>query len=111
MNVLTAVLIGAILSSGCSVTGHYRAEGPCQGFRTDPDACERAYANSLVVGKIKLGQPLAEVRGLMGRDPERREASAGSEAWWYLTDYANQIYTIVVFRQGSVSEIRQSSAQ
>jgi hypothetical protein len=44
----------------------------------------------------------------MGRGPERHEASADSEVWSYLTDYTNQILTVIVFKQGAVVEIKHA---
>jgi hypothetical protein len=107
-----ALLVCALLLvSGCSVSGKYRGQGPCRGFHTDPQACERAYENSLVAGKVQIGQSPTEVRAIMGRDPERREASGESAVWSYLTDYTNQILTVIVFRQGVVVEIKQVNAR
>ena len=104
-----SIVIGILAISGCSVSGKYRDSGPCEGFHTDPAACERAYANSLVAGKIQLGQTSSEVRGIMGRNPERREVTAESESWSYLTDYTAQSLTVIVFKQGVVTEIKQGS--
>jgi hypothetical protein len=106
-----ALVVGVIIASGCSLSSNYRSDGPCQGFHQNPQACERAHGNSLAVGKVQVGQPLATVRSAMGRDPERREANAESEVWWYLTDYGSQIYTGIVFKQGVVAEIKQSSVR
>jgi hypothetical protein len=101
--------VGILVISGCAVSGKYRSEGSCQGFHTDPAACERAYANGLVAGKIQIGQTHSEVRAIMGRDPERREATTEFDSWSYLTDYSNQGLTVIVFKQGVVAEIRQAS--
>lgn len=103
------VIVSALVASGCSVSGKYRGEGPCKGFHKNPQACERAYENSLVAGQVQLGQSRTEVRATMGRDPEQREATADSEKWSYLTDYENQILMVIVFKQGIVVEIKQES--
>ena len=103
--------VGILVISGCSVSGKYRSEGPCEGFHKDPAACERAYANSSVAAKIQIGQAPSEVRTIMGHDPERREATAASESRSYLTDYTNQVFTVIVFEQGVVVEIKQASAR
>ena len=110
---LLRVTVGVIiiLMAGCSVSGKYRGEGPCRGFHKDPQACERAYENSLVAGKVQIGQSSTEVRAIMGRDPERREATATSDVWSYLTDYTNQILTVIVFKQGVVVEIKQANVR
>ena len=101
------VVVSALFASGCSVSGKYRGDGPCKGFHQNPQACERAYENSLVAGKVQIGQSRTEVRATMGRDPEQREATADSEEWSYLTDYADQILMVIVFKQGIVVKIKQ----
>jgi hypothetical protein len=97
-----------LLLTSCGISGHYESSGPCKGFHTDQQACQRAAENSSVIGKVKVGQPLAEVRQIMGKDPERREASSESETWSYLTDYMAHLMTVIVFRNGLVSEIKQA---
>jgi hypothetical protein len=105
---LRGLLLASFLPlAACGVSGHYESEGPCKGFHKDQQACKRAAENSSVVGKVRMGQPLAEVRAVMGKDPERRDASADSETWSYLTDYMNHLMTAIVFKNGVVSEIRQ----
>jgi len=99
--------VSSVLTS-CGVSGHYESEGPCKGFHTDQQACQRAADNSKVIGKVNLGQPLAEVRQIMGKDPERREVSSESETWSYLTDYMAHVMTVIVFKSGLVSEIKQA---
>ena len=96
------VLIGA-----CSVSGKYRSDGPCEGFNKDPEACERAAANSLVIGKVQLGQTPKEVREIMETDPEHREANEGIETWGYRTNYNDRLFTGIVFESGKVKTIKQ----
>lgn len=103
------VIVSALFASGCSVSGKYRGDGPCKGFHKDPQICERAHESSLVAGKVKIGQSLAEVRAIMGHDPEQREATADTEEWSYLTDYTDNIIMVIVFKQGIVTQIKQSS--
>lgn len=91
---------------GCSISGHYRSEGPCKGFHKDQQACERAVANSSVIGKVKLGQSLEEVRRIMGKDPERREVSKQSETWGYITSYNDHLFTTITFKNGIVTGIK-----
>ena len=110
MFVRTIFIASALIASGCSVSGKYRGDGPCQGFHKDPQACERAHENSQVAGKVQIGQSPSEVRSVMGRDPERREAKAGSEVWSYLTDYTNDILMVIYFSNGAVVEIKQVNA-
>jgi len=108
MQRIAVTLIGALLTAGCALSGHYEGSGPCEGFHKDLQACERAYKNSLVIGKVKIGQSPEEVRAVMGRDHERREATAETESWGYLTNYADQLLTTISFRNGRVTELRQA---
>jgi hypothetical protein len=57
---------------------------------------------------VKLGQSLAEVRQIMGKDPERREVTSDIETWGFLTDYMGQLLTLIDFKNGVVVEIRQA---
>jgi hypothetical protein len=100
-------IVCALFLSGCGVSGNYRYSGPCKGFHKNPQACERASENALVAGKVQIGQSLADVRAIMGRNPEQREATTDSEKWLFLTDYDNQLFMVIVFKQGVVSEIKQ----
>lgn len=95
------------LLSACGVSGHYESSGPCKGFHRDQQACQRAAENSSAIGKVKVGQSFSEVRQIMGKDPERREVSADTETWRYLTDYMAKLLTTIVFKNGAVAEIRQ----
>ena len=99
-------LLSLLFISGCSVSGHYRSEGPCKGFHKDQDACERAVYNSTVIGKVEIGQSIDEVRKIMGRRPEQREATKTSEQWEYLTNYMSHRYTTIIFKNGVVTEIK-----
>ena len=54
--------------------GQMTADGtiyPCHGYKADPQACGDAIYNSAHVGQVALGQTLAEVRTIMGREAER----------------------------------------
>jgi len=99
---------GSLLLSACGVSGHYESSGPCKGFHRDQQACQRAADNSSAIGKVKVGQSLSEVRQVMSKDPERREVSADTETWGYLTDYMARRLTIIVFKNGAVAEIKQA---
>ena len=102
------LVMGSLLLSACAVSGHYESSGPCKGFHRDQQACQRAAENSGSIGKVKIGQSFADVRQIMGKEPERREASLNNETWAYLTDYMAQRLTVIAFKNGSVSEIRQA---
>lgn len=103
-------LVSALFVSGCGVSGNYRSDGPCKGFHKNPRTCERAYENSLVAGKIQIGQSRTDVRATMGHDPEQREATADYEKWSFITDYDNQILMVIIFKQGVVAEIKQTNS-
>ena len=96
------------LINGCGVSGHYRSEGPCQGFHKDQEACERAANNSSVIGNINLGHTLNDVRQIMGKGPEIRKAdsSDSSESWGYRTSYNGNRFTTIIFKNGVVTEIK-----
>ena len=98
-----------VLLSACSVSGKYRGDGPCEGFHKDPEACEGAAANSLVISKVQLGQSPEEVREIMENDPERREVAVGLETWGCRTNYAEKLFTTITFKNGKVSGIKQHS--
>jgi hypothetical protein len=99
-----------LLLSACAATGHYQRSGPCEGWHTDKSGCIRAYDNSLGIGKVELGQSIATVRAVMGRSPERRDASGNVERWSYLTDYDNELMTTITFTNGVVTGIGQTPA-
>ena len=98
-----------LLISACSVSGKYRGEGPCKGFHKDPEACERAAVNSLVIGNVQQGQSPEKVREIMGHYPERREAEKDLETWGYRTNYRERLFTIITFKNGKVTSIKQHS--
>lgn len=73
----------------------------------------RAEENERHVDQIKMGQTLAEVRAIMGKEPERRDARTrfdgkSVEMWSYVTDYARRLDTTIIFLDGRVEEIRAS---
>jgi hypothetical protein len=105
-NALLAIVF--LILTSCSLSGNYESSGPCKGFHQDQPSCLRAADNSSVIGKVKIGHTFSEVRQIMGRYPERREASSESETWSYLTDYMAHLMTAIVFKNGLVSEIKQT---
>ncbi len=71
----------------------------------------RAEENEHHINHIQVGQTLQEVRAIMGKDPERREARARFdgktvEMWSYVTDYARKLDTTIIFVDGRVQELR-----
>jgi hypothetical protein len=101
------LLVVSSLLTACGISGHYESSGPCRGFHTDQLACQRAAENPAVIGKVKVGQSPAEVRQIMGKDPERRQVTTNTETWGYLTDYMDQLLTVIVFKNGTVAGIKQ----
>lgn len=95
----------AMSAGGCQF---HTSSGPCRGWHTDVKACLDAAANSQVIGQVKLGQTTEEVRVIMGKDPERRDASEVMESWSYLTDYEHELLTTIVFKNNVVIEIKQT---
>src|SRR6201999_1578223 len=72
--------------------GQMNADGsiyPCHGYKADPQACGDAIYNSAHIGQVALGQTLAEVRTIMGRDAETRSVSMRDglsvESWGFRT--------------------------
>jgi hypothetical protein len=71
----------------------------------------RAEENERHINQIRVGQTVEEVRAIMGKDPERREARARFdgktvEMWSYVTDYARKLDTTIIFVDGRVQELR-----
>lgn len=71
----------------------------------------RAEENERHINQVRVGQTVAEVRAIMGKEPERREARARFdgktvEMWSYVTDYARRLDTTIIFVDGRVEELR-----
>ena len=81
----------------------------CNSWGTNPQACGEAIYNAPRVAQIQLGQPIAEVRKLMGRQPEQRsltvEGGIEVEVWQYLTDYYDSVVSVITFRGGQVHSL------
>ena len=74
----------------------------------------RAEENRARVARIALGQSIDEVRALMGKEPEKREArlrfdGKKVELWSYVTDYTRKVDSTIIFLDGRVQEIRATS--
>jgi hypothetical protein len=74
----------------------------------------RAEENRSRVTRIALGQSIDEVRTIMGKDPEKREARVRFdgkkvELWTYVTDYTRKVDSTIIFLDGKVQEIRATS--
>lgn len=97
-----------------SPPGEMSADGaitPCHGHKADAQACGNALYNGTRIGKVAIGQSIAEVRRIMGHDPEQRSVQTldghGVESWSYRTDYQGRIVTRIDFRDATVVGIRQ----
>ena len=124
--VALAVVIASV--SGCAAVqrpirdaihppGQMNADGtiyPCHGYKAVPQACGDAIYNSAHIGQVALGQTLAEVRTIMGREAETRSVSTRDgrsvESWGFRTDYDKRITTTIEFVEGKVVAIRQDRA-
>ena len=76
---------------------------PRYAFRT-------ALENQSKIDKIRVGQTLAEVQKIMGKEPERRNMHVrydgiSIEEWSYLTDYIRKLDATITFVGGKVVEI------
>lgn len=87
---------------------------PCHGYKADPQACGDAIYNGARIGQVAIGQSVAEVRTIMGRDAETRSVSVRDgrnvESWGFRTDYERRITTTIEFVEGKVVAIRQDRA-
>ena len=97
--------------------GEMSADGsiyPCHGYKAEPQACGDAIYNGAHIGRVTLGQTIAEVRAIMSRDAETRSASVRDgrsvESWGFRTDYEKRITTTIEFVEGKVVAIRQDRA-
>jgi len=71
----------------------------------------RAESNRQHIDQVVVGQSLADVRQIMGKDPEKREVRARFdgktvEFWSYVTDYGRRLDSTITFIDGKVQEIR-----
>jgi len=81
----------------------------CTEHRVNPQACGEALYNAPRVAKVNLGQSVAEVRQIMGRDPEERlvriQDGDTVEVWAYLVNYANSTKGVINFKNGKVVSV------
>lgn len=74
----------------------------------------RAEENRARLNRIEVGRTIAQVRALMGKEPERREArlrfdGKKVELWSYVSDYGRKLDTTLIFVDGVLQEIRTTS--
>lgn len=117
-----SLLVGVAMGlSGCSAVrnvvsppGEMTGDGrinPCHGHKADVQACGNALYNSARIGKVAIGQSIADVRQIMGHDPEQRSVQVldghNSESWSFRTDYNGRITTRIEFKDAVVVGIKQ----
>lgn len=104
-------LSAGIFLAGCQTPEEQvlrRADNPCNASHMrSHEECRGAFINSVFMGDVRIGQTQDEVRSIMRKGPEQREAAEDSESWLYHTDYRNRMWTRLVFKQGRVVEIKQ----
>ena len=71
----------------------------------------RAEENRARLNRIAVGQSTANVRAIMAKEPERREArlrfdGKRIEMWSYVSDYARKLDTTLIFVDDRLEEIR-----
>jgi len=76
-----------------------------------PTLRREATANRQKLNQVHVGQTVAEVRQIMGKEPERRDVrnrfdGKVVEMWGYATDYVRRLDTTIVFIDGRVQEIK-----
>lgn len=76
-----------------------------------PSLRRDAAANREKLNQVRVGQTIAEVRAIMGKDPERRDVrqrfdGKTVEMWSYATDYVRRLDTTITFLDGHVQEIK-----
>jgi len=69
--------------------------------------CKAAYFNMPRLAKVQVGMTTEEVQQIMEKPPQRREADAGSETWYFIGDYDAEMMTAVRFESGRVSSLKQ----
>lgn len=74
----------------------------------------RVEENRARLNRVQVGQTLAEVRAIMGTEPERRETRQRFdgkvvELWSWASDAARKLDTTVIFVDGRVTELRTTS--
>jgi hypothetical protein len=73
-----------------------------------------AEENRARLNQIAVGQSKSEVRAIMQKDPERREArlrfdGKHVEMWTYVSDYTRKLDTTLIFVDDRLEEIRTSA--
>jgi len=76
-----------------------------------PTLRHEAVANREKLNQVRVGQTVAEVRQIMGKEPERRDVRSRFdgkivEIWAYATDYVRRLDTTITFIDGRVQEIK-----
>jgi hypothetical protein len=114
---LFALSLGTLALTGCTSTmntalppGRMNEAGvirPCHRDHRDAQACGNAIFNETVIGSIRTGQTVMDVRAIMRHDPERRTVDGNNESWGYITDYDDKVMTWIAFTNHEVSAVTQ----
>lgn len=77
----------------------------------NPHFRHEAAENHAHAAALRVGQTTDEVRGIMQKDPERRDVRRRFdgkvvEVWSYATDYVRRLDTSITFVDGRVEEIK-----
>jgi hypothetical protein len=116
MRKLAIILVISLAACAHTPDGRIAREGmmtdkgtiePCGGNHTDTQACGNAIFNAPLLQKVHSGMSMAEVRQLMQHDAERREISANTETWIYMSDYDGEKMTAIIFTDGKVTGMKQ----
>jgi hypothetical protein len=108
---LTIALTGCTSAMNTALPpGRMSEEGvirPCHRDHRDAQACGNAIFNETVIGSIRTGQTVMDVRAIMRHDPERRTVDGSNESWGYITNYDDKVMTWIAFTNHEVSSVTQ----
>ena len=80
---------------------------PCHNDHRDAQACGNAIFNARVIGQIRTGQTVTDVRAIMRHDTEKRTVDGSNESWGYITNYRDKVMTWITFTDGKVTSVTQ----
>lgn len=77
---------------------------PCHGQEVDPQRCGDATFHARQISKLTLGTDRDDVRRIMRHEPDDVRRDGTTERWTYLTDYQRGRTTVLVFRDGRLTD-------
>lgn len=114
---ILAISVATLALTGCTTVmnktlppGRMSEAGtirPCHNDSYDAQACGNALFNESVIGQVRTGQSLSDVRAIMRHDAERRTVDGSTESWGYITNYRDKVMTWVTFTDQKVSALEQ----